>query len=138
MKNKVKAKDVKINKRTIRKKIIFSVNIMFLLALAVLTIINIFTVNKYVGSDTYNGAMIRESIFIAVICLIIVGGILTIIINKLLKPLKIASEHLESMADGDYSKEIPKNKFNMNDEIGVMAKSLIKMQENSIELINKI
>ncbi|GMQ59242.1 hypothetical protein AN1V17_36390 [Vallitalea sediminicola] len=138
MKNEVEVENVKKNNITIRKKIIFCVNIIFLLALGVLTIINIFTVNKYVGSDTYNGAMIRESILIAVICLIVVGGILTIIINKLLKPLKIASKHLESMADGDYSKEISKDKINMNDEIGVMAKSLIKMQENSIELINKI
>ncbi|MCT4688757.1 methyl-accepting chemotaxis protein [Vallitalea sp.] len=136
--NEVKAKNIKINNRTIRKKIIFSVNIMFLLALGALTIINIFTVNKYVGSDTYNSSLIRESILIAVICLILVGGILTIIINKLLKPLKFASEHLELMADGDYTVEISQDQFNMNDEIGVMAKSLIKLQENSIELINKI
>lgn len=82
--------------------------------------------------------MIRQSIFISILVLFIVGAVLFFIIKNSLKPLKFASQHLEFMANGDYTKEISEDMIEVPDEIGLMAKSLVDMKKNSIQLINDI
>jgi methyl-accepting chemotaxis protein len=82
--------------------------------------------------------MVRRSIFTSIVMLIAVGLILFLIIKNKLKPLEIASRHMEFMAEGDYTQHISKDIVRSNDEIGSMTKSMVNMKENSITLINAI
>jgi len=140
------------------------INIIILLGIAVLTSVNLVSVNKHVKNligenrieinekhigqvvadiptdqikNTMNTIMV-QSILISTLILIIIFVILFIIINNSFKPLGIASEHLELMAQGDYSHDICDEGGASHDEIGMMAKSLLLMKANSIWLINDI
>lgn len=60
------------------------------------------------------------------------------IIRNSLKPLKLASQHLKFMAKGDYIQEISEDMIEIPDEIGLIAKSLVNMKNNSVQLIDDI
>ena len=60
---------------------------------------------------------------------------LFLIVTKSLKPVIAVSKHLGSMADADFTSQIPSSYLNMQDEVGQLANSLHKMQESVKEII---
>jgi len=66
-----------------------------------------------------------------------VGMVLTILISiKIAKPIKEAARHLNVIATGDFTGEIPGKFLNMKDETGILANALDKMK-NSVRTMMK-
>lgn len=58
-----------------------------------------------------------------------------IIASYLSKPIKLAAEHLQVVASGDFTKPTSKKYLNYKDEIGLLAKSINTMQNSMRSLI---
>ncbi|MTI48467.1 MAG: methyl-accepting chemotaxis protein [Firmicutes bacterium] len=82
--------------------------------------------------------MMNSTIKLLVIILILVALILYIIITVSMKPLKVASDHIQKIAEGDFTKPVSEKILIYNDEIGNIAKSIQQMQEQLKVLIKNI
>lgn len=86
---------------------------------------------------------IRENIIFrliitSIIMLLIIICMMFFIIKNALNPLKSASRQLELMSQGDYTESIDQEMMKYNDEIGMIARSLLQMKKNSVGLIGDI
>ena len=78
-------------------------------------------------------------ILLVSIVFILVSLIITFFISgRFCKPIKMASDHLKILAEGDFSKDVPKEYMKSNDEIGVLSKSVNTMQESLRRIIKDV
>ncbi|QUH29312.1 methyl-accepting chemotaxis protein [Vallitalea guaymasensis] len=81
----------------------------------------------------------KNTAFIMVLVIIIVAFILAIIIAKYFTaPLDGAINHINLLAEGDFSKQMPQKYINRKDEFGYLAKMLVNMQKDIRNLIGQI
>lgn len=80
------------------------------------------------------------AIFFIVAIIFTVLSILVIIITtrSITKPLDISKHHLERMATGDFSSDLPEFALQSNDEVGSMARAMETMQESIREMIRGV
>ncbi len=61
---------------------------------------------------------------------LVISIILTILIaTSISKPIKKVSGHLEVLSSGDFTQGVPMELLNLNDEVGVLARSMNSMQQ---------
>lgn len=98
-------------------------------------------------SELYNSinSLLIRSIIITILFILVVACITFYSVNKITKPLKVAVDQLNIIADGNLTHEIPGKLLLMNDEIGDVSKAVKNMQDSLKfllfeikELINKI
>lgn len=78
-------------------------------------------------------------ILLAVIFVVItIIALMYFLIRKTIKPIIAASDHLSVLADADFTKELPKGLMTREDEIGVLAKSVDKMQISIRNLVKNV
>jgi len=70
---------------------------------------------------------------------IVVGILVTIVISaSISKPIKMASDHLQVLSTGDFTKDIPSKLLKMNDEVGILANAMNTMQQSLSGLIRNV
>ncbi len=94
-------------------------------------------VDKAEMMESFSGTMVR------VIGVGVLGALVIIIINyfvisKNLKPIKAAIKYVDTIAEGDFSQDIPEVLSNKKDEIGELAKAFHIMSENINNIVNNI
>jgi len=72
--------------------------------------------------------MMKGTIIETIILLLIIGGILILVVRKMLKPLASAEISMRKIAEGDFTDEIPEEHLKRQDELGRMMQSLDEMQ----------
>ncbi|WP_244648371.1 methyl-accepting chemotaxis protein [Ruminiclostridium herbifermentans] len=73
------------------------------------------------------------------IAFLLVSLLLTYIIAKgFCKPIELATNHMKILAEGDFSKEVPKKYTKNQSEIGVLAKSMESMQKSLRSIITDV
>ncbi len=103
-------------------------------------------INGWVVLSLVDKAEMMTSLTTTVYKLILFGvlGILFIIIlnhfiiTKTLKPIKVATEHVEGMAKGDFTQDMPVVFLKKKDEIGDLAKAFETMTQNINNVITNI
>lgn len=103
---------------------------------------------KHVGSiaiglslDSLTNAkndIMKTSIILSLVIILLVALILYFIIGYSMKPLKITSGYIQKIAEGDFTQSMDGKMLKYNDEIGYMANSVKKMQEELKNLISNI
>lgn len=94
-----------------------------------------------IPKDNITGSVRKEviSVYIkAIISLIITILFIILFINKIVKRIKYAENHLNTLSNGDLTKEINASMLNSNDEIGNMMRSMNVMQETLRNIVNNI
>ncbi len=61
-----------------------------------------------------------------------------LIARNFCRPIKVASDYLKILAEGDFSKEIANKYMKKNDEIGVLAKSINSMQTSVRNIVKDV
>ncbi|MHB8062880.1 MAG: methyl-accepting chemotaxis protein [Ruminiclostridium sp.] len=74
-------------------------------------------------------------IIISAIFLLLGLSITYFIANIIATPIKLAASHLEVVATGNFTKEVPEDFLKSKDEIGVLAKAIHTMQRSMKEVI---
>jgi len=94
-------------------------------------------VSSYVDDYTAVIGTIQSNTILLVVVSSVVGAILSFLfVSKMTNPIKTISKELEEIAEtGDLSK---RSRVNVNDEIGVMAKSLNEMLDNVAKPVAQI
>ncbi len=69
---------------------------------------------------------------------IIVAAISILTANRISKPVKMAADHLNILAKADFSKDLPDDFMNRNDEIGVLMKSVNVMSISIRTVVNGV
>jgi methyl-accepting chemotaxis protein len=78
-----------------------------------------------------------------IISVIIIGLIISILIalyigKKISKPIEECSHHMDILAKGDLTQKVSEKYLKMNDEIGLLVRSMKLMQEGIKKLINNV
>lgn len=76
--------------------------------------------------------MIKKSILMAIISFIVMGILMTLVINTIVKPLNLLRESAEEVSDGDLTKEIP---VKSKDEIGLLTNTFNKITKSLKDII---
>lgn len=76
--------------------------------------------------------------FLNFVVTLIIVILMFILVNRVIKPIKVASKHLQILSNADFSNEIPEVLLNKEDEIGTLGKSLHKMQSSIRELVEGV
>lgn len=70
---------------------------------------------------------------------IVTSIVLTFIIaSSISKPIKKASEHLQVLATGDFTQEMPEKMLKKNDEVGVLSRAMNTMQNSLGDIIKGV
>ena len=98
-------------------------------------------------SELYSSvnALMIKSIVITALFILVVGLIVFYSVRRITKPLKVAVEQLNIIADGNLTSEVPEKFLLMNDEVGDVARAVKGVQQSlkvllleTKESINKI
>lgn len=84
-----------------------------------------------------NSSNLVSVIMIAVVA-VIVAAISVITANLISKPVKIAANHLDTLAKADFTKDLPADFIHRKDEIGVLMKSVNVMSKSIRNVINDV
>ncbi|WP_373897773.1 methyl-accepting chemotaxis protein [Haloimpatiens sp. FM7315] len=76
--------------------------------------------------------------FITLICSLVILVVLYIILNRFTKPLLIATNHIKSIATGDFTIKLPESFINRKDEFGVLGQAIDKMQNDVRNILMEI
>ena len=60
------------------------------------------------------------------------------LVKKTIHPVTLACNHLEGLSNADFTTEVPKEFLNKEDEIGILGKSIGKMQNSIKELVQGV
>lgn len=103
---------------------------------------------KHVGSidiglslDSLTSAkndIIRTCLILSLVIILSVALILYFVIGYSMKPLKVTSGYIQRIAEGDFTQSMSGNILKYNDEIGYIANSVKKMQEELKTLVGNI
>ncbi|MBP7175169.1 MAG: methyl-accepting chemotaxis protein [Thermoclostridium sp.] len=85
----------------------------------------------------YNNSNLVAIILIAAAAMI-VAMISILIANRISKPIKIAADHLNTLAKADFTIDLPDDFMNRNDEIGILMKSVTVMKKSIRTVINDV
>jgi len=77
-------------------------------------------------------------ILASVVFLLLGLGAAYFIAKLIATPIKLASEHLEFIATGNFTRDIPENLMKKKDEIGVLAKAISTMQRSVKEVVKGV
>lgn len=80
----------------------------------------------------------QRTIILSVIIVLLIALILYFMIGYSMKPIKITANHIQRIATGDFTQLISKGILSYNDEIGDIAKSVEKMQNELKGLMKNI
>ncbi|HAM80031.1 methyl-accepting chemotaxis protein [Ornithinibacillus bavariensis] len=122
--------DAKLNGKAYNIKIVDSTNSQVGLRYIVLV-----DKNELANSSNEILAMVIVSIIIITIISFLVSYVVS---NKISKPIKFASEHIQLLGQGDFTKEIPERYLRLGDEIGDIIKDMNNMQTNLVHLIKNV
>lgn len=77
------------------------------------------------------------TVFLLVTVLFTIPAILLVFIytRSIVNPLEISESHLERMATGDFTVDMPQSALIINDEVGAMARAINEMQKSIREMI---
>lgn len=78
--------------------------------------------------------LLRDSAIHLLITLLVMGMVMYWVINKILSPINLLSEHMASVAEGDLSREFT---VQGEDEIAALGRSFSTMQQNFRQLIGQ-
>lgn len=82
---------------------------------------------------------IVTSTLISTFVFIILGGLVVIYIsNGIVNPIKSICDNLQTISSGDFTITISQKNMNSKDEIGLLARSLHKMQESIKDIVNNV
>jgi methyl-accepting chemotaxis protein len=84
-----------------------------------------------------NNSNLVTTILIA-IAAIVVAAISIFIANRISKPVKMAADHLNTLAKADFTIDLPNDFMNRTDEIGVLMKSVNVMNKSIRAVINDV
>jgi methyl-accepting chemotaxis protein len=87
-------------------------------------------------SDYYK--MLRTILVTVIIIVLIIITLMNFLIKRSIKPVIATSEHLKLLADADFTKDVPAKFLKMEDEVGVLARSVDKMQKSIRELVKSV
>lgn len=90
--------------------------------------------------EVLSGLMVlKKSVIISSVAFLVIGAIIVLALSgKLTKGIMSASNHLQLLAKGDFSIDIPERDLKLKDEIGDMARSVTEMQKSIREMIRNI
>jgi methyl-accepting chemotaxis protein len=79
------------------------------------------------------------TILVISIVFITISILITIWIAKSIsKPIKLVSEHLQIVSQGDFTQDIPKGLLNRKDETGVLAGAMYNMQKSIKDILKNV
>jgi methyl-accepting chemotaxis protein len=87
------------------------------------------TIPKSIAMENVN-YLLYIMLIISVVFLLVSLMLTYLIARDFCKPIKLASDHMKILAEGNFSQEVPKKYTKTQDEIGVLAKSMESMQES--------
>lgn len=92
------------------------------------------------ANDVYKQANAAKliSIILIVSVAVIIVGISVYMANRISKPIKIAADHLNTLAKADFTKDLPEGFSKRKDEIGVLMKSVSVMSKSIRNVINEV
>ncbi|QDH23760.1 methyl-accepting chemotaxis protein [Saccharibacillus brassicae] len=82
--------------------------------------------------------MLTTMVAITLAALLIALTVLFLVVRSIVRPIRVASEQLEIMAQGDFSGEMPAKYANSVGETGVLIRSMNKMHENTKQVIQSV
>ncbi len=85
----------------------------------------------------YNKMLIHTLVTVILILISIIT-IMFLLIRRSVKPVVLVSEHLKLLAEADFTKEFPEKYLKMEDEIGILAKSIHIMQNSICKMIESV
>lgn len=77
-------------------------------------------------------------IIITLLFTIISAILIMMVTRSLINPIDLSRKHLERMATGDFSIDLPLSTLNRNDELGAMAKAINTMQRSIREIVQGV
>ncbi len=83
-------------------------------------------------------AVIIRILITTIICFILAAVIMTILIMGIIRPLSKMVSLIEGYGNADFSKEVPKELISRKDEIGVLGRSMAKMQNTIRDVLSNI
>ncbi|WP_180272753.1 methyl-accepting chemotaxis protein [Konateibacter massiliensis] len=87
--------------------------------------------------SNYN-TLLTAIILVMAIFIILVASIVYVLISRSIKPLVIATRYLENLANADFSVQIDGKYLKRGDEVGILLKSMRKMQESIQDIIKGV
>ncbi len=99
--------------------------------------------DEVVKQQEANQIALTRNIQMVVLGVYLVAVIFTLIVGVRLSssislPLRSAVRHLERIADGDFSFEVPRSYLSLKDEIGDLARAMDKMVGNTRSLLSEV
>lgn len=87
-------------------------------------------------SDVNKTLMVTGILIVAAFLLVVVIAFL--ISNIISKPIKATADHMDILANADFTKELPKKLINGKDEVGTLLKSVNVMSSSIRKVVNQI
>lgn len=77
--------------------------------------------------------LIISVVFVAISIIVTVK-----VASNIARPIRTVSNHLHTMAEGDFTQEIPKNILKKKDETGMLAKAMENMQQSMRDILKRV
>jgi len=100
-----------------------------------MSVVTFLPVSSYMN-DLYS--ILTTIVVITIIVLIIALIILFLVVRSIVKPIRLASEQLEIMSKGDFSKLLPTQYENSVGETGVLIRSMNRMHEFTRQVVQSV
>jgi len=82
---------------------------------------------------------IRNKILLSVVLSIVIASLGAFFVGRsIVNPINELSQFADNMATGDFSIDVPKSFLEMNDEVGILAKSFDGLRKSMVEIIGAI
>lgn len=88
--------------------------------------------------QNYVHAYLMQTITVSIFALILLAIIAYYLGNSIVKPLSIAIKHLQTLSEGDFTTEMPKDLGTRQDDVGSLVRALLKMQQSIILLVRSV
>lgn len=100
-----------------------------------MNVVTLLPVSSYMN-NLYS--MLTTMAVITIVTLLIALSVLFLIVRSIVRPIRMASEQLEVMAQGDFSQTLPAKYENSVGETGLLIRSMNKMHENTKQVIQSV
>ncbi|MDN4618741.1 methyl-accepting chemotaxis protein [Paenibacillus sp. PsM32] len=100
-----------------------------------MNVVTFLPVSSYM-SDLYS--ILTTIIVITIIALLIALVVLFLVVRSIVKPIRLASEQLEMMSQGDYSQTLPLQYENSVGETGVLIRSMNRMHQFTKQVVQSV
>lgn len=87
--------------------------------------------------DKYNDLLFKIIIMV-VVTIVLISTLMYFIVSYVVKPVRLAAEHLKKLADADFSKALPYKKTKRHDEVTLLSDSIIKMQDSISSIVKGV